>query len=215
MSSGGVNRTAVGNSTNQALNSTTTTGAAQNSQLQGILGGYQSNALQGAGDSALSGYNNLAMTGGYSPEQVSALKSEGSDAARSSYATASDAYSRALAASGGYGPSAAGFDNLSRGASNAASKAAVSTDAAIAQSQVQNQLAGLAGQASLYGTNQQNIQQILASILGNTQNTESQNNTTLQTQLGIAKMPGTLTNTVNGISALLGAGGALAGGLGS
>lgn len=190
MSSGGVNRSAVGNSTNQQLNTIATGGNQFNDQLQGILGSTQTSGLSGAGEAANTGFSNLAATGGYNPSQISALKDEGSEAARSSYQTGSDAYSRALAASGGYGASGDATANLARQGSQAASTAAVSTDANIAQNQIQNQLAGLSGQAGLYGLNQGVMLNLLNTMLGNKSATNAATNQTLGLQQGLALAPG-------------------------
>jgi hypothetical protein len=191
MSSGGVNRTAVGNTSNQLMNTVSQTGDQFNTQLQNLFSQSATNPLASAGTEALTGYGDIAATGGYSPTQVSAMKAEGSEAARSGFSGAEDTYRRTLASSGGYGPSAAAGLSFGRQVGNAASKAAVSTDAAIAQGQVGNRLAAMQGQSSLAGLNAAQQQQLLNTILGNRQETDTAQGNILNTQLCIAKMPGT------------------------
>jgi hypothetical protein len=205
MSSGGVNRTAVGNTSNKMMDTVSTTGDQFNTQLQNLFSQSATNPLASAGAGALSGFQDMATTGGYSPTQISAMKDEGTEAARSTYQTAGDQYQRTLAATGGYGPSADATASLARQGSNAASKAAVSTDAAIAQSQAGNRLAGMQGMSSLAGLNAAQQQQLLNTILGNRQETDTAQGNILNTQLGIAKMPGTASFVNQDIMGLINA----------
>jgi len=193
----------VFNATNDTLSGVRNQGAANNTQLQnsysgfsnnanaifpGVLAGYQGFAGEGGGyDPATlalinSTYGDLAA-GGISPEQISAMTGQASDASRSAYKVAGDKMQRQIAATGGYGFSGAASSQLARQGSDAASRAARDVNASIVGMQSQNKaigaaglntvqqgvtgnrLQGLSGQQGLYNTNvgasQQNLQQII------------------------------------------------------
>src|SRR5579859_6271336 len=164
------------NSGNTQLSSTRNQGAEQNSQLQGILGGYQQNAagmLPGiqSGYQGISapggGYNAAALDqmnstytdlaqGGISPQQMASLTGQAAQTGQSAYQTAGDQLSRQISATGGYGFSGAAESQLARQGSAAASNA------------TNNMLASLVGQQSANkATGASGLNQVQQGITGN------------------------------------------------
>ena len=190
-----------------SINAISNEGGQLNSQLQGLLGGVTNNSISNP-SSIESGYSAFAGNGGISPTDKSALSDEAAEAAQSTYQTGSDVASRQIAATGGYGPSGAIENSLAREGSNAASTAAVNSDASITGLQTSNELAGLTGQAGLYGTNVNQMQNLIQQILTNANTTNSGVNQAIGIKAGISENPAnpgiiqnasTLGNTAAGI----------------
>ncbi len=181
------------------------------SQLQGILGGFQ-----GIGKSILpsvvSGYGDIASTGGISPEQISAIQSRASGAASGAYDTAASDYRRQLAGTGGYGLSGSGIDTLARKGSQAAAGTAVDTSASLAGLQSSNRLAAIGGLANVYGLTESEALQTVNQILQNYQATGQLNNQDLSILTNLANQPGIFDKILGTVGTI---GGAAAGVLGS
>ena len=232
-----------------------------NTQLQGILGTAQSTAASilpgitsGYSDLASTGggvdpnsqaayqnlaaglpqATNLATTGGLDPATIDAMKSEASQAARSTYQTSADQVARTAAATGGYGSTAALQDQLAREGSNAASQAVNNSQATIGQLQQSGQIAGvsalgtemasgagglaatqqnvtgnklaaLGGSTNIYGMNEQQVTSTVGQILQNYQQTGQLNNQDLAILTNLANQPGVFDKIVSTLGTLGGA----------
>lgn len=115
-------------------------------------------------------YQQFANTGGYSPEDVSNIRSRALSPTRAVYANAQQNVNRQRALQGGYSP---GFGTLqarmAREQSQGLSDASTNANAGIAQMVQEGKLRGLQGMSSLYGTRQNapsDYQRKLSSIGG-------------------------------------------------
>jgi len=115
-------------------------------------------------------YQQFSNTGGYSPEDVSNIRSRALSPTRAVYANAQQNVNRQRSLQGGYSP---GFGTLqarmAREQSQGLSDASTNTEAGLAQMIQEGKLKGLAGQSSLYGTRQNSpsdYQRKLSSIGG-------------------------------------------------
>lgn len=101
----------------------------------------------------MGGYNEFAKTGGFSPEDISAIRARSISPVRAMYANAQRDVNRQRSLQGGYSP---GFGvlraRMAREGSQAASDAVTGAEANIAGMRQQGRLAGLQGASSLYGT---------------------------------------------------------------
>lgn len=214
-----------------------------NTQLQGVLGTAQSNAasllpgvvsgysdIQSGGgyDPSILGninstYGDLASTGGISPGQETAIKNEASQAARSTYQTASDQAQRQMAATGGYGVSGSITGSLARQGSEAASTAANAATAQLAPIEQQGKIAGAAGLSNtqqnlasnklaatqgltnVYGMNETQVNATVGQILQNYQQTGQLNNQDMSILTNLAEQPGVFDKIVSTIGTLGGA----------
>src|SRR5271157_573287 len=240
------------NQQNEATANQTLTGVLNTAQgtaasvLPGITSGYSNIAASGGGldPNAQAAYQTLSSgstvapdllaTGGISPEQAQAMKAEASGSARSTYQTAAADASRMAAATGGYGDTSALQSQLARQGSEAASKAAVSSDASVAgleqsgrlaatglqtsamgtgasglaagqQNVTANQLAALGGSTNIYGMNENQVNTTVTSILQNYQQTGALNNQDLAILTNLANQPGVFDKIVSTIGTLGGA----------
>jgi hypothetical protein len=125
-----------------------------------IMGGYSSflNNLPGganaridprydaAANRAIAGYQNFADTGGYSPEDIAALRARAIAPTRAIYANAQTNLNRNRALQGGYSPNyAAASAKMARELSNTIGDQNVNVEAALADAIRQGKLAGLGG----------------------------------------------------------------------
>lgn len=98
-------------------------------------------------------YNQFAQTGGFSPQDLGAIRARALSPTRAAYTNAQRNVNRQRALQGGYAP---GFGTLqarmAREQGQGLSDAATNAEAAIAQMVQQGKLAGLGGAANLYGT---------------------------------------------------------------
>lgn len=226
------------NNQNEAAASSTLNGILGTAQgnasniLPGVTSGYSDIATTGGGSDPIARetYTKLATTGGISPEDAQAIKSEASDAARSTYQTGQAQASRTAAATGGYGDTSAVQALLARQGSEAAANASTNSQAELArikqpgqiagaqglaagqQSQTSNKLAALSGQSNIYGMNEQQINTTVGQILQNYQQTGTLNNQDLAILTNLANQPGVFDKIVGTIGTL---GGAAAGVLGA
>lgn len=242
----------VFNTGNTQVSQTRDQGKSQDQQLQGEMAGYNKNA-DALFPGVASGYSTIAGTGGYSPEALNTLNSGYQDfintggiapsdeaaminkagqVGRSAYRTGSDQLSRQIAATGGYGFTAANVNQLARGESEAASNATNNAEAALVgmkqsgklsglsgvgqtqQNLVGNQLNALNGSSQLYSTNVQAAQNTMQQILQNFATTGQLSNEDIKILSGIASEPGWGTNTINAIGTIGGAAAGVMSGLG-
>lgn len=132
-------------------------------QLRGQLGGqrtdmyqaYQRALGQQEGDysNLMNQYQDFSKTGGFSPEDISNIRSRAVSPLRAAYSNAQRNVNRQRALQGGYSP---GFGTLqarmAREQGQGMADASTNAEAAIAQMKQQGRLAGLGGASSLYGT---------------------------------------------------------------
>lgn len=115
--------------------------------------GSAANQQMGDYSNLMSGYNEFAKTGGFSPTDIANLRARAVSPVRASYANANREVNRGRALQGGYSP---GFNvlraRMAREQGQAGSEAATNAEAALAGMKQQGKLAGLQGGASLYGT---------------------------------------------------------------
>jgi hypothetical protein len=126
---------------------------------------YSSAVEQQAGDysNIMSGYKDLAATGGYSSGDIANIRERGISPIRSAYAGAVRDIDRQKGLQGGYAPGyAAVRSRLTRGLSESLAKGSTDVNAGIAEMVARGKQAGLAGQASIYGTTP-----AMASLFGN------------------------------------------------
>lgn len=114
------------------------------------------------------GYGNFALTGGFSPDDIRNFRARSNSVIPSYYAAQDQAIARNNAISGGGNTAAntAARLSLSRQAAQQAGQQSINTEASLADQIRQGKLAGLAGQAGVYGNVAQagqNMGQSLAS----------------------------------------------------
>lgn len=199
----------------------------------GTTGGYDISPV-------IQGYAEFAKTGGISPEQISGIKNEASQAARSTYQTAQSEAQRQKSVTGGFGYNAGIEDSLARKGSEAAARAASTAGATLAPLEQQGKLAGLGGQvnannsivanrlsglagegnflqnkagnklAALSGSSGIDAN-LLNFILQNYSNTAGLTSSLAGTQAGLAKQPGFGTNLLTGLQSIGGVGAGILG----
>lgn len=156
---------AAKNQANQQTTQNNTNETAANGQLQSILGTASSTAASVL-PSVVSGYSDIASSGGYDPSvlgtanatfgnlannggisgaDATAIEDKAASAARSTYSTGADAAQRAQAATGGYGVSGSIGASLARKGSDAAAAAVTGADASIAGLKQSGEVAGATG----------------------------------------------------------------------
>lgn len=141
-----------------------------NNQVPSILSSYGqvangslntglSQQYKGNIDSALSGYQNFANTGGYSDQDVAAMRARGESQVRSVYDSAQNNIDRAklLGGGGGLPNYAAATAKLTRDQSQSVNDADTNLEASLADQIRQGKLAGLSGLGSL-GSSQESLQ---------------------------------------------------------
>lgn len=159
-------------------------------------------------NSALSGYQNFADTGGYGPTAISAMRSRGLSPVRAAYSNANREMNRNLPGNNPAGRGAL-ISRMAREQGQLASDAATNTEANLGQMIQQGKLAGLGGINQLYGTTPgasslfsnnvlQNANQGL-NLLG-MENQRMQN--TLNTQLALTKAPGRTDSALSQVGQL-------------
>ena len=142
---------------------------------------YNRAAQQGFADQAnlMGQYQNIANTGGYTPEGIAAMRSRANAPITALYANANRDVDRSRALTGGGANYAATKAKMAREMSMGLGENANNTEANLAQMQQQGQLQGLSGMAGVYGMapgaanmyGQQNLQaQGLRNDLMNQQN---------------------------------------------
>lgn len=100
-------------------------------------------------------YQNIASTGGYSPEDLSNIRSRAVSPIRSAYAGAQREVGRQRALQGGYSPNfTAATAKMAREQSQSMADANIGIESEIAQMIQQGKLKGLEGLSSLYRTKQ-------------------------------------------------------------
>jgi hypothetical protein len=100
----------------------------------------------GGQGSAIGGWQNMALTGGFSPQARQDILAQAEAPARAIYQNAQNDLATQQARTGGYMPNAAAAQgNLARGATQAISANDIAANAALAQLVQQGQLAGLGG----------------------------------------------------------------------
>ncbi len=152
-------------------------------------------------------YQEFADTGGYSPEDISNMRSRAISPTRAVYANAQRNVDRQRALQGGYSPGYGALQGrMAREQSQGLSDANTNVEAQLAQMKQQGRLAGIGGMNQAYGSTPG-----MASFYGNMMN--DRNNAMLQTQglqnqLGLGTMnaqinasqiPGKWENTVGRI----------------
>lgn len=104
-------------------------------------------------DTTMSGYQDFAKTGGFTPQGIAAMRSRALSPSRAVYQNALRNVERQRTLQGGYSP---GFGTLTgrlaREQSQSLSDASTNVEASLAQMIQQGRLAGLGGATSLYGT---------------------------------------------------------------
>lgn len=189
---------------------------------------YRDAANQQAGDysNLMSGYNEFAKTGGFSPSDISAIRARSVSPTRAVYANANREVDRSRALQGGYSP---GFGvlkaRMARDMSTGLSDAATGAEAAIAQMKQQGRLAGMTGATSLYGTTPG-----LTNMFGNqvlessgqlsrgVENEMNFGNEVARLKLGLTQAPGKWESTVGRVKDIFDIGSNIAtaaGGIGS
>lgn len=97
-------------------------------------------------NSAISGYQGMANTGGYSADDIANLRARGTAPITAAYQTAQDNIDRQRSLQGGYAPNAiAAQSQMARNQGQAMSDAMQNVNAGIVNQRNQNQLAGMAG----------------------------------------------------------------------
>jgi len=234
ISTNNANEATAGGQLNSVLG--TAQGAAA-SILPGVTAGYSDIAQTGGYDPSILGqvnntFGDLASTGGISSGDATAMRDTAGDAARSAYSTGADMASRSSAATGGYGATGGSIaTELARKGGEAASKAAVASDASItgmrqqgmvagaqglqqtAQAQAGNKLAALAGSTNIYGMNENQVSATVDQILNNYKNTGTLNNQDQTILTNLANQPGVFDKIVGTIGTLGGAAGGILAGL--
>lgn len=172
-----------------------------NKSLPSVLGVYgnvangglntsMSPQYKGNVDSAISGYQDFANTGGYSPQDIAAMRARGESQVRSVYDSAQNNIDRAklLGGGGGLPNYAAATAKLTRDQSQSTSDADTNLEAQLADQIRQGKLSGLSGLGSL-GSSQEGLQ-----------NQIDQSNNTNR----LAGLSGLLSGNQQGLSALSG-----------
>lgn len=154
-------------------------------------------------DRIMSGYQDFAKTGGYSPDDIQNIRARAVSPLRSIYSSANQDIDRQRSLQGGYSPNyTASKAKMARELGSGIADASTNANAAIAEMQHAGKLQGLQGQNQLYGTTP-----ALASLYGN-QALEAQSQRLqaagMQNQLGLG-----IVNAQNNI----GQGGGIMGGL--
>jgi hypothetical protein len=204
--------------------------------LPGVTAGYSNISETGGYDPSILGkvnstYGDLADTGGVSASQETAMQNRAAEAARSTYQTGQDAFTRQIAATGGYGAgSGVSAEALARRGSQAAATAVEDTNASITGLKQQgriagasglsdtqnkvasNKLAALSGSTNIYGMNENQVSTTVDQILRNYQQTGQLNNQDLSILTNLANQPGVFDKIVSTIGTL---GGATAGVIGA
>jgi hypothetical protein len=104
------------------------------------------NSGGGGNNSAISGWQNMAQTGGFSPAQIQSMQQQAEAPTRAAYQNMQNDLQTSSALTGGYAPNlAAAQANLGRQATQGIAANDVAANAGIAQMQQQGQLAGLSG----------------------------------------------------------------------
>lgn len=99
----------------------------------------------------MSGYNEFAETGGFSPQDKAAIRARAIAPTRSIYAGAKRSLNAQKSRQGGYAPGYnAAESRMNRQLSSQISDANINAEAAIAEMVARNRLAGLSGGSSLY-----------------------------------------------------------------
>ena len=139
--------------------------------IRGLFGGRKKSPT-GPSDyeGLMSGYQDFAKTGGFSPEGISAIRARSVSPFRAIYANAQRGIDRQRALQGGYSPNyTAAMTRMARESSQGLSDANTNVEAEIADMINKNRLAGLQGGSSLWGTRQNSpsdYQRRLSSIGG-------------------------------------------------
>jgi hypothetical protein len=123
----------------------------QGQQGNSILGGIQNTPLRDF--QSYGGYQNFTNTGGYSPEDIQAIRERSNAPINSEYASAKANLDRQKALTGGYMPNYAGaLGRMTREQSIAAGNQSMNTEAALADQIRQGKLAGLSGMTGIDST---------------------------------------------------------------
>lgn len=133
--------------------------------------------FRGSITDAISGYGDFAKTGGFSPEDISAMRARAIAPTRAIYANANADIDRQRRVQGGYSPNyTAAKAKLARNLSQEIGDRNIDAEASLAQLRQQGRLAGLGGLTSAGGTGQSlqnalnslNAQQRLGGLAGMT-----------------------------------------------
>ena len=159
-------------------------------------------------------YNNMAQTGGYSPEDISNLRARGASPVRAAYSQAEQGIGRQRALQGGYSPNAtATMAKMAREQSQAGSDAMTGVNANLAQMIQQGKLAGLQGGASLYGTTPGMANSFASQALGGAEGLANIQNAGVGNYTNLARLPTTFQNVMGGVGSIGNLVGGVAGGL--
>ncbi len=178
---------------------------AQGAQFQGDYGRAQASDA-GMRDEARAGFSNFAQTGGFSPNDVSAMRARGTSPIRAAYANAERNINRQQSMGGTSAGKSTLMARMAREQGQAASDATTNVDAGIAQMRQQGKLAGNQGIANLYGTTPGQTALQSRNVLENTgqqldlQNMEQNRmQGLLNTQAGLTQAPGSADRTIGQI----------------
>jgi len=145
-----------------ALNQDLQTGGYDPSVLSGLrdtaqgfvnTGGFDPTKLADAYsgyDKAQAGYEDLATTGGYTPEQGQAFIRQATEGTESTYGSLADQAKRASIATGGQGTTGA-ISQMARQLSQAQGKNTLDAEVALNERQTANKLSGLGGETNVAG----------------------------------------------------------------
>ena len=157
----------------------------------------------------MGGYRNFAENGGFSPEDINAIRSRAMSPARSAATTAMNEISRQRALQGGYSPNAtAALASLGRGVGQNMSDASLNTEAMIAQLLQSGKLAGLGGMTGIYGASPGMASSFGNQVMNAIGTSGNFGNNTTANRIQIGSMPSGWDNFMKTMSGL----GALAGG---
>ena len=176
---------------------------AQGAQFQGDYGRAVESDT-GLRNQAQAGYTDFANTGGFSQNDIGAMRARGNSPIRAAYSNAERNINRQQAMGGTSAGRNTLMARMAREQGQAASDATINTDAGIAQMRQQGKLAGNAGLAGLYGTAPGNTSMQAGNVINNTgqqlQMQQIENNRMqqlLNTQAGLTQAPGNLDKVLD------------------
>lgn len=181
----------------------------QGKENQAAIGKLQAGSEQRAGElypGLKSGLQDFATTGGYTPGDISNIRSRSTSVVPQIYSRMTEQLRRRGALSGGYQPGyGANLASMGRSAAELGGENARDTEIGISQAVRQNKMAGLGGLQGLYGSERGDVLQTqgLGIQAQGMQNDALAN--IYRAQLPLASRPGAFQNIMQGIGTVSGA----------
>ena len=135
-------------------------------------------------------YNNLAQTGGFSPQDITELRARAASPIRAAYGNAEQEIGRQRTLQGGYSPNAtAALVKMARERGQAGSDAMTGVNASLAQMIQQGKLAGMQGMNSIYGATPGQASTFGNQVLQGIGTSANFGNEAVRNRIGFAGMP--------------------------